>query len=296
LGEGKASLNKASAMQRTSSRIPQGRVERMGSLIGWSAPHGAVRPHAYSVTAGRDSSMLSIARETLAEILDRHPLDVHTFRAAVEHADKLLNPVKRNRCSDGACVAKKRSHSDPETCVVDPESGLRTDRRCSTTEMSQVMSKEARRGAGGGAGALGDMAGRRKSNGKNTSGRDSEPSSGRDSEEGLLEERLREAVESGWMRGVAAAHAATSLTQPGGPQPLNGLSTAINGCVSKELNDGGSHAASGLCLERSISILLDEVVALTTKVVSLQALVTNSNEGDATPRRRICGKQGEMTW
>ena len=88
---------------------------------------------------------------------------------------------------------------------------------------------------------------------------------------------------------MAAAQAATALTPHGGPQPLNG-------CASKELSDGGSRAANGLCLERSISILLDEVVALTTKVVSLQALVTSSSEGDATPRRRICGKQGEMTW
>jgi len=119
LGEGERTI-KAAGKQRTSARIPQGRVERTGSLIGWGPPHGLARPLAYSARAGRDSSLLSIDRRELAKILDAHPLEASIFKRASEHAAQILNPIKKSLDGGGS------------------EERLTADRRCSTKDMMQV--------------------------------------------------------------------------------------------------------------------------------------------------------------
>ena len=71
LGDSGLNMVKAASNQRTSQRIPQGRIERMGSLIGWGAHHGLPRPLAYTAAAVRDSSLLSVSRSKLVEVLRR---------------------------------------------------------------------------------------------------------------------------------------------------------------------------------------------------------------------------------
>jgi len=122
LGEGQAQLNKASKQHRSSARVPQGRIEKMGSLIGWGPPHGIPRPLSYSATAERDTQLQSITRFKLAEILDTHPLEAAIFKRASEHATKLINPVKKTAASDDAGDLGDADH-------------LTVDRRCSTNEM-----------------------------------------------------------------------------------------------------------------------------------------------------------------
>ena len=96
LGEGSAKLQGASGGHRTSQRVPQGRIERMGSLIGWGPPNGIGVPLAYTANGGRDSSLLSISRTALGALLDAHPLEASIFKRASDHAAKLINPVKKN--------------------------------------------------------------------------------------------------------------------------------------------------------------------------------------------------------
>ena len=150
LGEGRAAIAKGSMMQRNSTRIPQGRIDRIGSLIGWSAPYGEQRPLAYQVRATIDSSLLSIRRIQVAELLNKHPHDVPVFKAAVEHATKLLNPVKRgvalpvanaslaasnDRRSSVASTSETADNSFSSSGSVMDNVELRADRRCSTSDI-----------------------------------------------------------------------------------------------------------------------------------------------------------------
>jgi len=81
--------------RRLSKRVPHGRVERPGSLIGFQPPFGPPKPIPCSVRAVSRSTFLSITRELLASVLNNHPGDAPIFMKAMEHANKVLNPDKR---------------------------------------------------------------------------------------------------------------------------------------------------------------------------------------------------------
>lgn len=80
---------------KQSSRIPQGRIERCGSLIGWQPPFGAIYPLRYTMRAFRFTQLLSITRVDIASVLRKHTVDAAIFQKAVEHADKTLMPTRR---------------------------------------------------------------------------------------------------------------------------------------------------------------------------------------------------------
>ena len=139
LGEGNPSLVKATKQHRSSARVPQGRIEKMGSLIGWGPPHGVARPLSYSASAGRDTQLQSIARSKLAEILETHPMEAAIFKRASEHATKLINPIK-----------KAVADSDGEENLG--EDHMTVSRRCSTNEMvRQTEGLNGRASCAGGA-------------------------------------------------------------------------------------------------------------------------------------------------
>jgi CRP-like cAMP-binding protein len=112
LGDNAAQIKQSNAGQRSSQRIPQGRVERIGSLVGWGAPHGQARPLAYTAVASRDTSLLSISRDQLAAVLSKYPQEAVIFKRASDHAARLINPVKRSSTVAKSDRASKRSAED----------------------------------------------------------------------------------------------------------------------------------------------------------------------------------------
>ena len=92
---------------KQSTRIPQGRIERCGSLIGWQPPFGAILPLRYTMRAFRFTQLLSISRVQIADVLRKHIDDARIFQKAVEHADKTLMPTRRGVPGGGAGGGKK---------------------------------------------------------------------------------------------------------------------------------------------------------------------------------------------
>jgi hypothetical protein len=102
---------------KQSARIPQGRVERCGTLVGWSAPYGAIVPSRYTVRACRFSQLQSIERGAMREVLSKHPIDAPVWLKAVEFANRTLSPSKSAKAikvgAEEAVV--KASGTAPET-------------------------------------------------------------------------------------------------------------------------------------------------------------------------------------
>ena len=132
LGEGDHIMQNAVNGRRASRRVPQGRIERTGSLIGWAPPHATLQPLAYTVVGARDSNLLAISRAALATILDLHPTDSPLFRAASEHAAKLINPVKGTRASKVDGVEEEHTSGGED---LNPEQKLAAKRRSSTMDV-----------------------------------------------------------------------------------------------------------------------------------------------------------------
>lgn len=208
LGESRMSIAKSSMMHKCSSRIPQGRIERIGSLIGWSAPHAEPRPHAYMVRASRDSELLSIQRNELAQILTKHELDAPIFKNAADHANKLINPIKRS-------TAARDSSGRPSTSSVDNQDAgdapLKADRRCSTNEVTR---KELSNGSAH-AGSQFRKRGNTKSDGD-------VQDLGQQEQEGAL----REAERNGWLPSGESSAKRSSLVKEGVAFPYNQASVA----------------------------------------------------------------------
>jgi len=108
--------------QSMSKRVPHGRVERPGSLIGFQAPFGPPKPILCSVRAYSRSTFFAVTRVALAEVLRNHPNDAPIFMKAMEHAARLLNPDKRRSQADGD---DEKRNSTMRTSCVKP-SGPRT--------------------------------------------------------------------------------------------------------------------------------------------------------------------------
>jgi len=98
LGE-KAAEAMMAKTRRSSTRVPQGRVERAGSLVGFQPPFGPAQPLQYTVRAYSRSTFFSITRQAMAEVIRLHPNDALIFMRAMQHADKTLNPESRRRAS-----------------------------------------------------------------------------------------------------------------------------------------------------------------------------------------------------
>lgn len=265
LGEGRASIAKGSMMQRSSTRIPQGRIERIGSLIGWSAPHGEPRPLAYTVRASLDSSLYSIRRQDLATILDHHPLDASIFKMAVEHASKLINPIKRctsrasNSSESSTTALHKPSDSSSSSSSPDADSfkssdsgsfkqdsaevmhDLKADRRCSTTEMMQGMGNVSCGAPAGGA--------KRKTKSSNAPYTPDQP------DDPQREDALRDAAASGWLRGEAAVTASRRTT----------------GHIASWEDASTSGSIAGGCVESLLAKILDDLTVLKAKMSVLEA-------------------------
>lgn len=74
-----------------------GRTDRPGSLIGFQDPMSKPLPLAYSVRATTRSSLLSLSRAALRDVLTAHEADKPTFLRAIEHASTTLAPSKQRR-------------------------------------------------------------------------------------------------------------------------------------------------------------------------------------------------------
>lgn len=262
LGEGRTSIAKCS-MQRTSSRVPQGRIERMGSLIGWSAPHITARPNAYTVRASRDSVLMSLSRQELAMILEKHPQDAHIFKKATDHANKMINPIKRVGSNSLAAGAPGPPEVVPSATVAGGETGetaLKTDRRCSTTEMTQMLQLKDKVRSAGKESSVGRAPKQRDSSCRDTS-------SGRESiNEFDGDQHIREAAESGWLL----------------PRKSKELRLSRSKTTSIALGD--------MSLEGKFALLLDELVSLKSKVTCLQTSTTKSFDEVAALRKLISSR------
>ena len=137
MGENSAVKNK----RRSSTRVPQGRVERMGSLIGWTPPHQTVTPLAYTATATRDSMLHSIHRHQLAVILEQHPEEASVFKQAYDHSIKVLHPVKA-RLSECGKTGENGGAKPARRCSVSDklrETGAGTDGGRSTASTASKL-------------------------------------------------------------------------------------------------------------------------------------------------------------
>jgi CRP-like cAMP-binding protein len=126
-----------------SKRIPHGRIERRGSLIGWRAPFGQEHTVQYTVRAYRYSQLHSITVDALRSVLLKHSCDAGCFLKAVEHANRLLSPVtRRSQCAapheaGRASIAPKslvdvhETHEKEVSDMVNAEINLRRRSRTS---------------------------------------------------------------------------------------------------------------------------------------------------------------------
>ena len=94
LGQSESTTPNAGNGVAAGGRFPQGRIERMGTLVGWSSPFGTLSPSSYTVRALVQSECLSISRADFRSVLTNFPGDAACFARAAEHAAKTLIPVK----------------------------------------------------------------------------------------------------------------------------------------------------------------------------------------------------------
>jgi len=94
LGE-EALVSGSNSKRKQSSRVPQGRIDRTGSLIAFQPPFASPTPLKYTVRATQRSTLLSISPAGLRAVLDAHPYDAPTYAKAMAHAAKVLDPDKR---------------------------------------------------------------------------------------------------------------------------------------------------------------------------------------------------------
>ena len=97
LGVSAAATNAGGHKQ--SLRIPQGRVERCGSLVGWQPPFEPMQAYRFTVRALSFTYLFSISRSNFCKLLEKHTLDAPVWCKAVEHANKLLQPSKSSKMS-----------------------------------------------------------------------------------------------------------------------------------------------------------------------------------------------------
>ena len=99
-----ASFDGASAgtpARRQSTRVPQGRVDRAGTLIGFAPPFAPAEPLRYSVRACSRATFYSISRDDFREVLTARPTDAPLFMKAVVHANK-IHEAQGNKGSRGS--------------------------------------------------------------------------------------------------------------------------------------------------------------------------------------------------
>ncbi len=289
LGEGRVAIAKGSMMQRNSTRIPQGRIMRIGSLVGWSAPHAESRPLAYQVRASLDSSLLSIRRHELATILDKHPLDAHVFKAAVDHASKLINPVKRStfapsvsncsatsriRASESSKHLELADQSFSSSGSVPVEVELKADRRCSTTEM---MRSNATCDCTVSNGPLT----KRKVSSNSIFGKGG--TNVRSDMQYESRDGFFEAVSSGWLRSPGA-------------QTVSPPSAVTFGTARCE--DAAS-AVSGFATDGVSAQLIEELASIKDKIIELETAVSKTAEESNALRKQLGCKAsgaGGLSW
>jgi hypothetical protein len=97
LGEEVGGAGKAERKQST--RVPQGLIDRVGSLIGFQAPFKPQQPVIYTCRAFSRCKVLSLTRRQFADVLERHQYDAPVFMKAMDHADRQLSPDKRGSVS-----------------------------------------------------------------------------------------------------------------------------------------------------------------------------------------------------
>jgi CRP-like cAMP-binding protein len=182
-------IHKATGAQRTSQRIPQGRVEKMGSLVGWGPPHGEARPLAYNAIAFRDTHLLSITRGKLAKVLDAHPMEATIFKRASDHAARLISPVKRGKDANDVDAAADAIHAERR---VSANEIIRQSEGPMGSRQSQIDARKSR----------------------------AAPAS-----EESAREALNAAKDSGWLRNAAAASADASSFSNGSTSALSSMNS-----------------------------------------------------------------------
>ena len=100
----------ATSQRKQSTRVPQGRVDRAGTLIGFTPPFGPPKAIRYSVRAYSRSTFYSISRDDFREVLSLRQTDAPIFMKAIEHANKVLNRDEQ-RTRDGESKARRSSEN-----------------------------------------------------------------------------------------------------------------------------------------------------------------------------------------
>jgi len=101
LGQSESTTTAAGKAVGAGGKFPQGRIERMGTLLGWSSPFGNLLPSSYTVRALVQSECLSISRTDFRSVLATFPGDAACFARAAEHAAKTFIPIKTLKSNSG---------------------------------------------------------------------------------------------------------------------------------------------------------------------------------------------------
>jgi len=129
--------SKQESEHKQSTRVPQGRVERRGSLVGWQAPFGPASTFRYTARAYRFSQLFSITRTALREVVETHPIDAVVFQKAVEHSNKLLQPSKSMRsCTSSTDLKRDPGAAEDSSLKRVSDAGLQT--MVQTTDEEQL--------------------------------------------------------------------------------------------------------------------------------------------------------------
>ena len=109
---------KEDTKRKQSTRVPQGLIDRAGSLFAFQPPFRTQLPIKYTVKAHTRSTLLSIPARELGDVLEQHQYDAPVFMRAMQHAEKTLNPDKRTSTAgdllntadaiDGAATTSKK--------------------------------------------------------------------------------------------------------------------------------------------------------------------------------------------
>lgn len=102
-----------------------GRSDRQGSLLGFQDVFSPAQYIEYTVRAVTRSSLLSLTRGQLKEVLTTHADDKEVVRKAIEHANATLAPAKHRQKAEGkrlsdAMVVEDVSASDTAPTPVVP--------------------------------------------------------------------------------------------------------------------------------------------------------------------------------
>ena len=92
---------------------PTGRLDRPGTLIGWQPPYKPRHPERYTARAMTYSQLLSISRDMMREVLERHPEDAPVFRAAAERAAQHLKGPEELNAAGSRVRTRSLSSTTP---------------------------------------------------------------------------------------------------------------------------------------------------------------------------------------